>query len=81
MLGFGAIGGLDGVAIVVAEVCCKSRPEFCTLDRTCRDFGGGGAFEGSGCDFESSEELRSAIGFRGGGGAVLMLETEDTEAR
>ena len=76
-LGFGATGGREDVLVEA----CEGRSGFCTFDVVWRGFGGGGGFVDASCDLESPEELRSAIGFLGGGGAVFTLENEATDAR
>jgi hypothetical protein len=73
-------GGIDGFEDVVRELLedlasCIGR-SFCLVAvEACRGLGGGGGFEvdGDGIDIESPDPLRNAVGFLGGGGAVLTL--------
>ncbi len=58
---------------------CDSGLEWCTVDDGWRGFGGGGAVLPVEDVVESPEELRSAAGFLGGGGADLILTVEGTD--
>lgn len=87
-LGFGAIGGFDGVdegGFGLTEVCCESGLGWLTAFDSWRGFGGAGGLEDDGDgdveEFVSPDALLKPRGFLGGAGADLVLVVEATDIR